>query len=254
MGDGFFYKLKTLIGIEEIDEEDPMEETPASPTSLERKPMDSRGSYMSARNENREAKDLKDNRVLPMQNKNVNPNTNQFKMVVIEPKSFDECPKLVDNLKAKKPKREDWEQKIIDDYQADFIKKFQERNGYDPDPAYVASILDEIFPKNWTASIEELTEGEADDDSLGDKSSIMDSARSIFGAPHKKTPAEERLAELRDTWSDSWKEIYDRVLLGGESIVSIARERDVNESAVRKTTNKIRKAIAEDPELNRLMK
>ena len=103
MGDGFFYKLKTLIGIEEIDEEDPMEETPASPTSLERKPMDSRGSYMSARNENREAKDLKDNRVLPMQNKNVNPNTNQFKMVVIEPKSFDECPKLVDNLKAKKP-------------------------------------------------------------------------------------------------------------------------------------------------------
>jgi len=161
---------------------------------------------------------------------------------------------VYENLKAKKPKREDWEQKIIDDYQADFIKKFKERNGYDPDPAYVASILDEIFPKNWTASIEELTEGEADDDCLGDKSSIMDSARSIFGAPHKKTPAEERLAELRDTWSDSWKEIYDRVLLGGESIVSIARERDVNESAVRKTTNKIRKAIAEDPELNRLMK
>ena len=38
-----------------------------------------------------------------MQNSAVNRITNQFKMVVIEPKSFDESPKLVDNLKAKKP-------------------------------------------------------------------------------------------------------------------------------------------------------
>ena len=27
----------------------------------------------------------------------------QFKLVLTEPKSFDECPKLVDNLKSKKP-------------------------------------------------------------------------------------------------------------------------------------------------------
>ena len=27
----------------------------------------------------------------------------QFKLVVTEPKSFDECPKLVDNLKSEKP-------------------------------------------------------------------------------------------------------------------------------------------------------
>ena len=29
--------------------------------------------------------------------------TSQFKMVVIEPNGFEECPKLVDSLKAKKP-------------------------------------------------------------------------------------------------------------------------------------------------------
>ncbi|MDR0357764.1 MAG: cell division protein SepF, partial [Clostridiales Family XIII bacterium] len=29
--------------------------------------------------------------------------TSQFKIVVIEPKSFDECPKLVDSLKSRKP-------------------------------------------------------------------------------------------------------------------------------------------------------
>lgn len=103
MGEGLFYKLKTLIGIEEIEEDELLDEAPAS-SSLERKPMDPRSSYLSSRNDNKDTKETKDNRVLPMQNKNISPNTtNQFKMVVIEPKGFDECPKLVDNLKARKP-------------------------------------------------------------------------------------------------------------------------------------------------------
>jgi Uncharacterized protein conserved in bacteria len=101
MGEGLFYKLKTLIGIEEI-EEDEADDLPASTASLERKPMDPRNSYAASRNESKEVKDA-GNRVLPMQNKTITPNTSQFKMVVIDPKSFDECPKLVDNLKAKKP-------------------------------------------------------------------------------------------------------------------------------------------------------
>jgi len=102
MGEGLFYKLKTLIGIEEI-EEDELEEVPASSAPLERKPIDPRNSYASGRNDGKEAKEQKENRVVPMQNKNIAPNASQFKMVVIEPKGFDECPKLVDNLKAKKP-------------------------------------------------------------------------------------------------------------------------------------------------------
>lgn len=102
MRDGFFNKLKVLIGIEEIEEED-SENNPLSSNSIERKPMDVRNSYAPSRTENREMKESKDNRVLQMQNKGSNSNTNQFKMVVIEPKSFDECPKLVDNLKSKKP-------------------------------------------------------------------------------------------------------------------------------------------------------
>lgn len=103
MGEGLFYKLKTLIGIEEIEDDDQPDEAPESSSSLERKPIDPRSSLIP-RNDGRDInKDTKDNRVLPMQNKSIAPNTNQFKMVVIEPKSFDECPKLVDNLKAKKP-------------------------------------------------------------------------------------------------------------------------------------------------------
>jgi cell division inhibitor SepF len=38
-----------------------------------------------------------------MQNRSVSAITAAFKLVVIEPSGFDECPKLVDSLKAKKP-------------------------------------------------------------------------------------------------------------------------------------------------------
>lgn len=41
--------------------------------------------------------------VVFMQNKAVERITSQFKIVVIEPNSFDECPKLVDSLKSRKP-------------------------------------------------------------------------------------------------------------------------------------------------------
>ena len=42
-------------------------------------------------------------RVIPMQNRTVSAITSAFKLVVIEPSGFEECPKLVDSLKSKKP-------------------------------------------------------------------------------------------------------------------------------------------------------
>lgn len=99
MGEGFFSKLKVLVGIEEVDE-DELEE--GEEPRLERKPVETRSSaYSQAGNEGKEMKENKDPRVLPIANRSAT--QNQFKMVVIEPKSFDECPKLVDSLKAKKP-------------------------------------------------------------------------------------------------------------------------------------------------------
>ncbi|MBC6679467.1 cell division protein SepF [Mogibacterium sp. BX12] len=38
-----------------------------------------------------------------MQNRTVSAITSAFKLVVIEPSGFEECPKLVDSLKSKKP-------------------------------------------------------------------------------------------------------------------------------------------------------
>jgi cell division inhibitor SepF len=99
MGDGFFSKLKVLIGIEEIEDEDFEEEEEVS--GLERKTVETRSSFNTMKKDINEVKDNKDSRVLPLTAKTVS--NSQFKMLVIEPKSFDECPRLVDSLKAKKP-------------------------------------------------------------------------------------------------------------------------------------------------------
>lgn len=95
MGDGFFSKLKVLVGIEEIDDDEP--ELTVEPV-MERRTMEPRSSFSPAKNDNRDGKDA---RVVPMASKATGPN--QLKMIIIEPKAFDECPRLVDSLKAKKP-------------------------------------------------------------------------------------------------------------------------------------------------------
>jgi cell division inhibitor SepF len=101
MGEGLFYKLKTLIGIEEVVEDE--ETAQMTPVPLERKPIDTRGSYLPARNDSRDLREGKDGRVLSLQNKSRATGAGQFNLIIIETKSFDECPKLVDDLKATKP-------------------------------------------------------------------------------------------------------------------------------------------------------
>jgi len=113
---GIFGKFKDLVGIEEYDEEDiTEEEIESAAAKIERKTIEPRNSYGAAKPENKiqkEAKDMKtskDARELPLKDQKVMPmnrvsdKTGAFKLVVIEPASFDECPRLVDNLKARKP-------------------------------------------------------------------------------------------------------------------------------------------------------
>ncbi len=154
------------------------------------------------------------------------------------------------NLKAKRPERDEQEKDAIRKFKTDFIRGFKAAHGYAPNRLDVENAVKESFPKNWTESIEDLTSSNDEDGDIGDKSSAL--ADAWYAMHPKQSRSEERLAELRENWSDSWKEIYDRVLIGGETIVSIARERGVSESAVRKTVRKIRKAIYNDPELKKL--
>lgn len=94
---GVFTKFKDLMGFEEYEEDEfeAEEEYNKQVSYYDRKPVEPRQPI---------APPTKfDNNVVPMQNKTVKALTNAFKLVVIEPKGFDECSKLVDSLKSRKP-------------------------------------------------------------------------------------------------------------------------------------------------------
>ena len=87
---GVLDKFKDLIGIEEIDDE-MLEEELETQAPVERRKVEPRATY--TRNTVRE-------KVVPMGNRAA---SSAFKLMVIEPEGFEECPKLVDSLKSRKP-------------------------------------------------------------------------------------------------------------------------------------------------------
>ena len=92
---GILGKFKDLVGIEDYEEDEEYEEV-QTPRAVDRRSVDSRTSVPRPEPRN-------DSKVIPMQNRTVSAITSAFKLVVIEPAGFDECPKLVDSLKSKKP-------------------------------------------------------------------------------------------------------------------------------------------------------
>lgn len=156
---------------------------------------------------------------------------------------------VYESLKARRPQRSAKEKAQITGWKADYIRRFKARHGYEPTPATVNDAADEMFPKNWSTSLDEILDGDGDDDSAaGDKSAVLAKA---YRANDSEPGAIEVMDEIASTWPESWQEIYERVLKNGETIVSIARERGVTEGAVRKTLNKIRKALRENTRLRK---
>jgi len=85
-------KFKDLMGIEEIEEEEFEDDIPTGGETSDRKGMDSKYAVSRSRGDNKE-------KLTSMQARTTSP----FKLVVIEPQSFEECPKLVDSLKSRRP-------------------------------------------------------------------------------------------------------------------------------------------------------
>lgn len=93
---GLFNKMKEMIGIEELQDEEV--ELKSTPSVMERRTPDIRPAAKNASlAEAAKSNELR-NSTLPGGRR-----TDQFKMIVVEPSGFDESPRLVDNLKAKKP-------------------------------------------------------------------------------------------------------------------------------------------------------
>ena len=99
---GFSDTFKKLVGIEEVPDDDfsPEEIAAAKEQAMKeestvRKPIGGSFQPKSSFADNSKA--------IPMEKKLSVAGTCTFTLVVIEPKSFDECPKLVDSLKGRRP-------------------------------------------------------------------------------------------------------------------------------------------------------
>ena len=96
---GVFNKFKDLVGIEEVDDDEiTEEEIAAAAAKRERKKIEPKSHAQAPKPEAKEPA-----KISTITRSSVSEKTGAFKLVVIEPKGFDECPKLVDNLKSRKP-------------------------------------------------------------------------------------------------------------------------------------------------------
>ncbi len=102
---GFSETLKKLVGIDEVEDENLTEEEiqVAKEQVIKeeniRKPVT--GSFQPKSQTQMQTGDTP--KAIPMEKRVSLAGTNTFTLVVIEPKSFDECPKLVDSLKGRRP-------------------------------------------------------------------------------------------------------------------------------------------------------
>ncbi|MCI8348279.1 MAG: cell division protein SepF [Firmicutes bacterium] len=97
---GFSDTFKKLVGIEEMeddfdDDEIQVEKERISKENSRRSVTEYRSPKTSASSDTP--------KTVPIERRVSVAGTSAFKLVVIEPKSFDECPKLVDSLKGRRP-------------------------------------------------------------------------------------------------------------------------------------------------------
>ena len=101
---GFSDTFKKLVGIEDIEEGFDEEEINAAKESLVRESREPRESIRRPQPEYKSpAASVEQPKAMPVERRVSVAGTSAFKLVVIEPKSFDECPKLVDSLKGRRP-------------------------------------------------------------------------------------------------------------------------------------------------------
>ena len=98
-----FDSLKKFIGIEEVEEENLSEEEIQKAKEKIIKENTRENSYVRKTPIDYSAKPGEGSKSVPIERRISVASTNAFKLVLIEPKSFDECPKLVDGLKGRRP-------------------------------------------------------------------------------------------------------------------------------------------------------
>ncbi|MGF6376185.1 cell division inhibitor SepF [Clostridiales Family XIII bacterium PM5-7] len=98
---GFAESIKKVIGIEELDDDDMITEEEVNAEKEKIAKEMSKRSYSSELKSEKKPSFSSSSKA-PEKRFSVT-NTSAFKLVLIEPKSFEECPKLVDSLKGRRP-------------------------------------------------------------------------------------------------------------------------------------------------------
>ena len=96
---GFSDTFKKLVGIEEMEDDFGDDEIQVEKERISKE--NSRRSVTEYRSPKTSSGDTP--KTVPIERRVSVAGTSAFKLVVIEPKSFDECPKLVDSLKGRRP-------------------------------------------------------------------------------------------------------------------------------------------------------
>lgn len=94
---GFSDTFKKLVGIEEVDDDFTEEDIAAAKEQIQKEETKRQVSSFQPKASTDQIKSV------PVEKRLSVAGTSAFKLVVIEPKNFDECPKLVDSLKGRRP-------------------------------------------------------------------------------------------------------------------------------------------------------
>lgn len=104
---GFSDTIKKLVGIEDIDDTFTDDEIQDAKERISKdnsvRESSTRESLRKNPSEYKSTSASEQQKVVPVERRISLAGTSAFKLVVIEPKSFDECPKLVDSLKGRRP-------------------------------------------------------------------------------------------------------------------------------------------------------
>ena len=98
---GFVDSIKKVVGFEDIEDDDVITEEEVAAEKEKIALSEPRRSYGDTALPAR--KSVVSSGAKPAEKRFTVANTNAFRMILIEPKSFEECPKLVDCLKGRRP-------------------------------------------------------------------------------------------------------------------------------------------------------
>lgn len=135
------------------------------------------------------------------------------------------------NNKNMHPTKTDEEKVKMKEFELNFIAKFQEEHGYEPNPSYVKDVVKEAFPTNWNLSID----WEMEHDDASDKRHITQ-ATSV--EMEKDNPAVDRLYEVMESMTDKQREVLRMVKLEERTLTEVAAILDTSIPNVKKHLDK----------------